>query len=193
MIDAIRQLREKTNAGVLDCKKALKEAKGNFDKALEVLRKKGISLAKQKSSRTAKQGKIESYVHMEGKIGVLVEINCETDFVAKNSEFKTFAKDIAMQIAAANPHYTTRDEVPSGIVDKEREVIKSQIKGKPANVVDKITEGKLEKFYEESCLLDQPFIKEPKIKVKNLLTDLIGKIGENIVIRRFTRYQLGEE
>ena len=192
MIDAIKQLREKTNAGVLDCKKALKEAKGDFDKALQVLRKKGISLAKKKSSRTAKQGKIESYIHMEGKIGVLVEINCETDFVAKNSEFKAFAKDIAMQVAAVNPHYTTRDEVPSDVIDKERDVIKSQIKGKPANVVDKIAEGKLEKFYEENCLLDQPFIKEPKIKIKNLLTDLIGKIGENIVIRRFTRYQLGE-
>ena len=192
MIDAIKQLREKTNAGVLDCKKALKEAKGDFDKALQVLRKKGISLARKKSSRVAKQGKIESYIHMEGKIGVLVEVNCETDFVAKNSDFKAFCKDISMQIAAVNPSYITKEDVPADVLDKEREVIKSQIKGKPANVVDKITEGKLEKFYEEICLLEQPFIKEQKTKVKNLLTDLVAKIGENIVIRRFVRYQLGE-
>jgi len=193
MIDAIKELREKTNAGVLDCKQALKEAKGDFNKALDILRKKGASLARKKSSRTAKQGKVESYIHMEGKIGVLVEINCETDFVAKNSDFKSFCKDISMQIAAANPHYVKKEDVPGDVVKKEKDVIKSQIKGKPAKAMDQIVAGKLDKFYQEVCLLEQPFIKDPKIKVGNLLTDLIGKIGENIVVRRFVRYQLGEE
>jgi len=192
MLDAIKQLREKTNAGVLDCKKALKEAKGNFDKALDVLRKKGASLARKKSSRSAKQGKVESYIHMDGKIGVLVEINCETDFVARNQDFRTFSKDIAMQIAAAHPQYVKKEDVPSDIVEKEKEIIKSQIKGKPANVVDKITVGKLEKFYEDICLMNQPFIKDPKIKVNDLLVSLVAKVGENIVIRRFARFQLGE-
>jgi len=193
MIEAIRQLREKTNAGILDCKKALKEASGDFNKALEVLRKKGVSLARKKSSRAAKQGKIESYIHMEGKIGVLVEINCETDFVAKNNDFKVFCKDIAMQIAAAIPHYIKTEDVPADVIESEKKIIKSQIKGKPENVVEKITEGKLEKFYQDVCLLEQPFIKDPQIKVKDLLVALIGKIGENILIKRFTRYQLGEE
>ena len=193
MIEAIKQLREKTNAGILDCKKALKEASGDFNKALEVLRKKGVSLARKKSSRAAKQGKIESYIHMEGKIGVLVEINCETDFVAKNNDFKVFCKDIAMQIAAAIPHYIKTEDVPADVIESEKKIIKSQIKGKPENVVEKITEGKLEKFYQDVCLLEQPFIKDPQIKVKDLLVALIGKIGENILIKRFTRYQLGEE
>lgn len=193
MIDAIRQLRDKTNAGVLDCKKALKEADGDFNKALELLRKKGISLAREKSSRIAKQGGVASYIHTNGSIGVLVEINCETDFVARNKDFRDFSKDISMQIAASNPHYISKNDVPADVVEKEAQIIKSQIKDKPQNVVDKITEGKLEKFYEEVCLLEQPFIKDPKIKIKDLLTALIARIGENIVVRRFTRYKLGEE
>lgn len=193
MIDAIRQLREKTNAGILDCQKALKEAGGDFNKALEVLRKKGASLARKKSSRRALQGQVTSYIHMNGKIGVLVEINCETDFAAKNNDFKEFAKDMSMQIAASSPHYVSREDVPAATIENETQIIKSQIKGKPENVVEKIAKGKLEKFYEEVCLLEQPFIKDPKTKVKDLLVALVAKIGENIVIKRFTRYQLGEE
>ena len=193
MIDAIKKLREKTNAGMVDCQKALKEAGGDFDKALDVLRKRGALLASKKSSRIAKQGKVESYIHMNGKIGVLVEINCETDFVAKNSDFQAFTKDIAMQVAAAHPQYAKKEDVPQDVINKETEVIKSQIKGKPAGVVEKIAQGKLEKFYADVCLMEQPYIKDPKIKVKDLLVDLVGRIGENIVVRRFTRYQLGEE
>ncbi len=193
MLDKIKKLREKTNAGVVDCQNALKESKGDFDKALDVLRKKGVSLATKKSSRAAKQGKVEGYIHANGKIGVLVEVNCETDFVAKNEQFKVFCKDMAMQIAAANPQYVKKEDVPKKVIEKEREIIKGQIKGKPKNVLDKIADGKLEKYYSEVCLLEQPFIKDPKTKVNDLLVALIAKIGENILIKRFTRYQLGEE
>jgi len=193
MLDAIKKLREKTNAGVMDCKKALKEAAGNIEKAIEILRKKGIKLASLRSSRTAKDGRIESYIHMNGKIGVLVEVNCETDFVARNEEFRKFTKDISMQIAAAKPKYVKREEIPDDIQKKEKEILMATIKNKPKAALDKILLGKLEKFYEETCLLDQPFIKDPKIKIKDLLNELIAKIGENIVIRRFVRYQLGED
>jgi elongation factor Ts len=193
MLDAIKILREKTNAGVMDCKKALKEAAGNVEKAIEILRKKGIKLASLKSSRAAKDGRVESYIHMNGKIGVLLEINCETDFVARNEEFKKFTKDISMQIAAAKPKYVKREDVPAGALEKEKEILAATIKNKPKAAIEKILTGKLEKFYEEACLLDQPFIKDPKIKIKDLLHELIARIGENIVIRRFARYQLGEE
>ncbi len=193
MLDAIKSLREKTSAGVMDCKSALKEAKGNIEKAVEILRKKGIKLASDRSSRAAKEGRIESYIHANGKIGVLVEVNCESDFVARNDEFKKFTKDISMQVAAAKPGYVKREDVPAGVLEKEKEILASIVKNKPKQALPKILAGKLEKFYEEACLLDQPFIKDPKIKVKDLLHSLIAKIGENIVIRRFTRYQLGEK
>jgi len=193
MLDAIKALREKTAAGIMDCKKALKEAAGNIEKAIEILRKKGIKLASLKSSRAAKDGRVESYIHMNGKIGVLVEVNCETDFVARNEEFKRFVKDISMQIAAARPKYVKREEIPSGTLEKEKEILTATIKDKPKKALDKILAGKLEKFYEETCLLDQPFVKDPKIKIKELLQALIAKIGENIIIRRFVRYQLGED
>ncbi len=193
MLDAIKKLREKTQAGIMDCKKALKEAAGNIEKAIEILRKKGIKLASLKSGRAAKDGRVESYIHMNGKIGVLVEVNCETDFVARNEEFKRFVKDISMQIAATKPEYVKREEVLESTLEKEKEILMATIKNKPKKALDKILAGKLEKFYEETCLLDQPFVKDPKIKIKELLHALIAKIGENIVIRRFVRYQLGED
>ena len=178
MLDAIKKLREKTSAGMMDCKKALKEAKGSVEKAIEILRKRGIKLASEKSSRSAKDGRIESYIHMNGKIGVLLEVNSETDFVARNEEFRAFTKNIAMQIAAAKPRYVKREDVPKDVLKKEKEIV---------------GEDKMEKFFEESVLMDQAFVKDPKIKIEELLHSLIAKIGENIVIRRFARYQLGEE
>jgi elongation factor Ts len=198
MIDVIKQLREKTGAGMMDCKNALKEASGDTQKAIDILRKKGLMKAQKKSSRAVKEGIVQSYIHTNGKIGVLVEVNCETDFVARNEEFKAFAKDISMQVAAAHPAYIKREDVPEDVVGKEKEIIKAQIaesggKKKPPQVLDKIVTGKLEKFYEEACLLEQPFIRDQNIKMQELLTNLVAKIGENISIRRFVRYQLGEE
>lgn len=193
MIDAIKKLREKTNAGVVDCKHALREAGGDIEKAIEILRKQGISMASQKSGRKAKEGRIESYIHLGGKIGVLVEVNCETDFVARNDDFKSFVKDIAMQVAASNPLYVKKEDVPQDAVKKETDIIKAQTSGKPQAAIEKMVEGKLSKFYEEICLLEQPFIKEPNLKVKDVLTSMVAKIGENIIIRRFMRYQAGEE
>jgi len=198
MIDVIKKLREKTGAGMMDCKNALKEAGGDASKAVVILRKKGLSKAQKKSSRSTKEGIIQSYVHMGGKIGVLIEINCETDFVARNEEFKEFAKNLSMQIAAANPSYISKEDVPQDTIEKEKEIIKAQISGsggkkKPAEVIEKIVVGKLDKFYEETCLLQQPFIKDQNIKINDILVNLISKIGENISIRRFVRYQLGEE
>ena len=193
MLDAIKKLREKTNAGVVDCKKALSESAGDVEKAIEWLRKKGVSMASKKAGRAAKQGRIESYIHQGGKIGVLVEVNCESDFVARNDDFKTFVRDVAMQIAAANPLYVSREEVPEEAVKRETEIIKAQIKDKPAPAAEKILEGKLSKFFEDACLLEQPFIKDTNIKVKDLLTSMIAKIGENIIVRRFERYQVGED
>ena len=193
--ELIRQLREKTGCGMMDCKGALHDAKGEMEKAVDILRTKGLADVAKRAGRTAAEGIVDSYIHTGGKIGVMVEVNCETDFVARNIEFQAFAKDIAMQIAAQNPQYISRDDVPQGIVDHEREVLKSQIapEGKPEKVLDKIIEGRLDKFYSEVCLLDQPFIKDPKLKIKDLLGGIAAKIGENIVIRRFTRYQLGEK
>ncbi|MEI6862974.1 MAG: translation elongation factor Ts [Candidatus Omnitrophota bacterium] len=191
--DAIKKLRDKTNAGIVACQKALKESGGDVDKAVEILRKQGVALASKKAGRTAKEGRVESYIHQGGKIGVLVEINCESDFVARNDDFKTFVKDVAMQIAATNPMYVKREDVPATALAKETEIIKAQLVGKPAASVEKIIEGKLNKFYEDACLMEQPFVKDPSLKIKDILTSMIGKIGENIVIRRFVRFQTGEE
>ncbi|MBN1353876.1 MAG: translation elongation factor Ts [Candidatus Omnitrophica bacterium] len=193
MLDAIKVLREKTNAGIMDCKKALKESKGDIEKAIEFLRKKGVKLASQKSSRAAKEGRVESYIHTNGKIGVLVEVNCETDFVARNEDFRKFVKDIAMHIAASKPAYVKREDIKASVLEKEKEILGEPIKDKPKAAFDKILDGKIEKFYEETCLLDQPFVRDPNLKIKDVLHSLIAKIGENIVIRRFVRYQLGEE
>ena len=191
----VKELREKTGAGMMDCKKALVECEGDFEKAIKYLREKGIADAAKRSGRTAKEGVVYSYIHPGNRIGVLVEVNCETDFVARNDQFQQFAKDIAMHIAASNPSHISRDEVPESVVEAEREVLVNQAKasGKPEKVIDKIVQGRLEKFYGQICLLEQPFIKDPNLSVEDLLKETIGKIGENIVIRRFARYQLGEE
>lgn len=193
MKDAIKKLREKTNAGIVACQKALTESGGDVDKAVEVLRKQGAALASKKVGRSAKEGKVESYIHMGGKIGVLVEVNCESDFVARNDDFKQFVKDLAMQVAAFNPIYVKREDVPEEAVKKETEIIKAQLAGKPAAAIDKIVEGKLAKFYEDACLLEQPYIKDQNMKVRDILTSMVAKIGENILVRRFVRYQVGEE
>ena len=193
MIDAVKVLREKTSAGIMDCKKALKEAAGNIEKAIEILRKKGIKLASEKSSRAAKEGCVESYIHMNGRIGVLIEVNCETDFVSRNEEFRKFVKDMSMQIAASNPKYVKIEDIPEIVLLKEKEILAEPIKNKPKEAIEKILKGKVQKFYEDACLMEQPFIKDPKTTVKDIITALIAKMGENIVIRRFTRYQLGEK
>jgi elongation factor Ts len=192
MTDAIKKLREKTSAGIVACQKALKESNGDIDKAVDILRKQGVALASKKVGRSAKEGRIESYIH-GGKIGVLVEVNCESDFVARNDDFKAFVKDVAMQVAASSPLYVRKEDIPEDAIKKETEIIKAQLVGKPAAAVDKIIEGKLTKFYEDACLLEQPFIKEPGMKVKDILTSMVAKIGENILVRRFVRYQVGEE
>ncbi|MFH1683562.1 MAG: translation elongation factor Ts [Candidatus Margulisiibacteriota bacterium] len=194
-VEHIQKLREKTGVGMMDCKKALSEAKGDMEKASDILRKKGFASAARRAGRVAAQGLVDSYIHIGGKIGVLVEVNSETDFVAKNIEFQAFVKDITMQIAASNPQYVSRDDVPDGIIQHEKNILETQAKqeGKPEKAMQKIVDGRIEKFYSEICLLDQPFIKDPKTAVKDLLADLVAKIGENIVIRRFTRYQLGEK
>lgn len=193
MTEAIKKLREKTNAGMVACQKALNEAGGDVDKAVEILRKQGVALATKKVGRSAKEGKVESYIHMGGKIGVLVEVNCESDFVARNDDFKTFVKDLTMQVAAFNPLYVSKEDVPQDAIKKETEIIKAQLTGKPAAAIEKIVEGKLNKFFEDACLLEQPFIKDSSVKVKDVLTSMIAKIGENILVRRFVRYQVGEE
>ncbi len=195
--ELVKTLREKTGCGMMDCKKALQEAKGDMEKAVDSLRKRGLAAVAKRAGRTAAEGVVNSYIHTGGKIGVLLEVNCETDFVAMNIEFQAFVKDIAMQIAAQNPQYISRDQVPEGIIGHEQDIIKSQMQSegnkKPEKVIDKIVEGRIDKFYSEVCLLDQPFIKDPKVMIKDLLGDIATKIGENIVIRRFTRYQLGEQ
>ncbi len=188
----VKQLREKTNAGMMDCKRALSEAGGDLDKAETILRTKGIASAGKKSSRATKEGVIASYIHLQGKVGVLVEVNCETDFVAKNEGFRAFVKDITLHIAAAQPIFVSRDQVPANVVEVERAIYSAQVKDKPANVVAKIVEGKLDKFYSTVCLLEQGFIKNPDQTIKELVASKIAEIGENIVIRRFTRYSVGE-
>ncbi|HER23899.1 MAG TPA: translation elongation factor Ts [Candidatus Atribacteria bacterium] len=191
----VKELRGKTSAGMMDCKKALKATEGNMEKAMEYLRKKGIDAAALKVKRQALNGKVESYIHLYGKIGVLVEINCETDFVANTEEFKEFVKDIAMQIAALNPKYISRDDVPNSVIQKEKEIFFAQVEktGKPAPIIEKIVEGKLEKYFKEICLKEQLFIKDNNKNINQLLLELISKLGENIVIKRFARFQLGEE
>lgn len=194
----VKELREKTGAGIMDCKKVLSEAEGDIDKAIDLLRKKGLSAAAKKADRLTSEGVIGSYIHAGGKIGVLVEVNCETDFVARNDEFKGLVKDIAMHIAGANPSplYVKREDVPSDVIEKEKEIYRAQAKesGKSANVIEKIAEGKLEKFYADFCLMDQAFIKDPegKSKIKDVISQKIAKIGENIVICRFVRFKIGE-
>lgn len=188
---AVADLREKTGAGLLDCKKALTEANGNVEEAITILRKKGAASAAKKAERATKEGLIESYIHVGGKVGVLIEVNCETDFVARNEDFQAFVKDLCLQIAAASPLYVSREEVPEGDLQKERDIAAAQVQGKPPAAVQKIVEGKLEKYYSTVCLIDQPFVKLPEKSVKEMITEKIAKIGENIQIRRFVRYQLG--
>ena len=190
----VKQLREKTGAGMMDCKKALLEVKGDMDKALEFLRKKGLATAQKRAGRAMTEGRIQSYIHMTGKLGVMVEVNCETDFVAKNEDFQEFAKNIAMHIAASNPLGIKPEDIPEEIVENEKDIYRAQAQdmGKPENILDKIVEGKLKKFYQENCLLNQPFVRDPDISVADLMNELIAKIGENITIKRFVRYQIGE-
>ena len=190
----VKELREKTGAGMMECKKALTESKGDFEKAIDCLRQKGLATAAKKASRSASEGLVSSYIHMD-KIGVLLEVNCETDFVAKTDDFKGLVKDIALHIAAANPSYLSHEDVPQDIIEREKDIYKAQVANKPPQVVEKIVEGKLDKFFGDMCLLEQAFVKDPeqKLKVKELVTEKIAKLGENIVIRRFVRFQLGEK
>jgi elongation factor Ts len=188
----VKQLREKTNAGMMDCKRALAEAAGDLEKAETLLRKKGIATASKKASRATKEGIVAAYIHMQGKIGVLVEVNCETDFVAKNENFREFVKDITLHIAAAHPLYVSRADVPGNLIEAEREIYKEQVKGKPENVVAKIVDGKVDKFFGTVCLLEQAFIKNPDQTIDDLVKSKIAELGENIVMRRFTRYLVGE-
>jgi elongation factor Ts len=194
----IKALREKTGAGMMECKKALTEAAGNEERAIEILRERGLASAKKKEGRVAAEGVVGSYIHMGGKVGVLVEVNCETDFVARGDEFQQLVKDIAMHIAAAEPRYVSRDEVNAETIDKERDIARAQARNDPKNankpdqVIDKIIEGRLNKFYEEVVLLDQPFIKDPAKTIGELITEKIAKTGEKVTVRRFARYKMGE-
>ncbi|MCX5918379.1 MAG: translation elongation factor Ts [Deltaproteobacteria bacterium] len=190
----VKELREKTGAGMMDCKKALAETAGDFQKALDYLRQKGLATAAKRAGRVASEGRVGSYIHAGGKIGVMVEVNCETDFVAKTDDFQAFAKDVAMHIAASNPSYVRREEVTADVLEREKEIYRAQARDakKPEKIMEKIVEGKLEKFYSEVCLLEQAFVKDPDITIQDLLNGLIGKLGEKIEIRRFTRYQVGE-
>ena len=195
---AVKALREKTGAGMMECKGALTETGGNEEQAIDLLRKRGLASAKKKEGRTAAEGAVGSYIHMGGKVGVLVELNCETDFVARGDEFQQLVKDIAMHVAAAEPRYVSREEIPAGVLDKEREIARAQAKNdpkmanKPEQVIEKIIEGRLNKFYEETVLLDQPFVKAPEKTVGELVTEKVAKTGERIAVRRFTRYKMGE-
>lgn len=195
-VDTIKELREKTGAGIMDCKTALAQSQGDLSKAIDYLRQKGLATAAKKAGRETREGIIGSYIHFGGKIGVLVEVNCETDFVARNPEFQELVRDVAMQIAGSTPppQYIRREEVPAEVIEKERNIYIAQAREtkKPEAVISKIAEGKLEKFFEEICLLEQPFIKDPQTRIKDLLAQKIAKVGENMAIRRFTRYQLGE-
>ena len=190
----VKELRESTGAGMMDCKKALVETNGDMSKAVDYLREKGLAAAAKKSGRVAAEGLVESYIHGAGKIGVMIEVNCETDFVAKTPEFHSFVRDLAMQIAAANPQYLNREEVPAAVVEHEREILRAQAlnEGKPEKIVDKMVEGRVDKYYKENCLMEQTFIKDPEKSVTEIVNAQIAKIGENIVVRRFVRYQMGE-
>ena len=191
----VKQLRDATGAGMMECKKALAEAKGNLEEATTLLRKQGLAQATKKAGRSTNEGIIGHYIHMGGRIGVLVEVNCESDFVARTDDFQSLVKEIAMHIAAASPQYVRREDVPADVLDRERDVYRGQMEGqnKPPAVIEKIVEGKLEKFYAEACLLEQPFVKNPDISVGRMVTDAVAKIGENIQVRRFARFRLGEE
>ncbi len=191
----VKKLREQTGVGILECKKAIQESNNDFDKAVELLRKKGFEKAKAKASRATNQGLIGSYIHTNGQIGVLLELGCETDFVAKNTDFKALLKEISMQIAAMNPLYISEKDIPAEILDKEKEIYRELMKnsGKPENIIEKITEGKIKKYYSEVCLLHQAYFKDDKKTIENLIAETIHKIGENIVVKRFIRFQVGEE
>jgi elongation factor Ts len=190
----VKELREKTGAGMMDCKNALNESKGDMEEAIVYLRKKGLASAQKKASRIAAEGMIGHYIHAGSKLGVLVEVNCETDFAARSDNFTALVKDVAMHIAAANPLYVKREDVPAEVLEKEKEIYKDQARasGKPANIVDKIAEGKMESYYEMACLYDQKFVKDPNITVKDLINSIVAKIGENIQVRRFSRFKTGE-
>ncbi len=192
--ELVKELRLRTGIGMMECKKALEESNGDIDKAIMILRKKGYARAKDKMTREASEGAVGAYIHLNGKIGVLVEVNCESDFVARNEEFQTLVKNIAMHIAAASPRYISSEEIPPQVLEEEKDIIKDQFKdsNKPPEIVDKIVQGKLVKFYQEACLLDQPYIRDDKLSVKDLITSFIAKFGENIVIRRFARFELGK-
>ena len=190
----VKELRERTGAGMMDCKRALTEADGNMDKAIEILREKGLAAAAKKSGRIAAEGLVASYIHMGGRIGVLVEVNCETDFVAKTDNFKDLVHDVAMQIAATNPQYVSKEEVPADVIEKEKEILRAQAlnEGKPEKIVDRMVEGRIEKYYKEVCLLEQPFVKDSDKTVKGMIMEAIASIGENISVRRFVRYEMCE-
>ena len=191
----VKELRGKTGAGILDCQSALKETDSDIEKAIDLLRQRGLAAAQKKAGRETKEGVVSSYIHAGSKIGVLVEVNCETDFVARNEEFQELVKDVALQIAAASPSYVKREQVPTEQIEREKAIYLAQAKelGKPAAAIEKIVQGKLEKFYQETCLLEQSFIKDPNVTITEILTQRIAKLGENITIARFTRYQLGQE
>jgi len=193
-VSAVKELRERTGAGMMDCKKALVETNGDLEKAIEYLREKGLSSAAKKAGRIAAEGLVDSYIHMGGRIGVLIEVNCETDFAAKGDQFKELVKDLAMQVAAARPEYVRREEVPADVIEKEKTIYTAQAvnEGKPQAIAEKITVGRLEKFYKEACLLEQPFIKDTDKTVEQIVKEAIAKIGENISVRRFIRYERGE-
>jgi len=193
--EMVKNLREKTGAGMMDCKAALTEMNGDMDKALDFLRKKGLASAAKKASRTASDGSISSYIHAGGKIGVLIEVNCETDFVARTDDFQGLVKDLAMHVAAANPLFVKREDVPSAVSEREKDVYREQVRAmkKPENVVEKIVEGKMDKYFSEICLLEQGFVKDPEVKIQSLLTEKIAKLGENITVKRFVRFELGQE
>lgn len=192
-VEQVKELREKTGAGMMDCKKALSETGGDIERAIDYLRRKGLSEAAKRSSRTASEGLVASYIHPGGKIGVLVEVNCESDFVARTEDFQALVKDIAMQVAAANPTYLRREDVPEEVISREKKIYEAQAKeeGKPERIIERIVQGKLEKFFQEVCLLEQPFVKDPDMTIGQLVSSKIAKLGENIVVRRFQRYQLG--
>ncbi|AEJ39898.1 elongation factor Ts [Sulfobacillus acidophilus TPY] len=191
----MKALRERTGAGMMECKKALEEANGNMERAIDILRERGLAAAAKKAGRTTSEGLIESYIHLQGRIGVLLEINCETDFVANTQDFRNLAHDVAMHIAAARPLYVTRQEVPEAVLAHEREVLAAQAQneGKPAHIVEKMVAGRIEKFYQEVCLLDQPFVKNPDLTVDQLIKEHIARLGEQITVRRFARFERGEE
>lgn len=193
--EMVKELRSLSGAGMMDCKKALVETQGDKDKALNLLREKGLAQAAKRAGRTASQGLIDSYIHLGGKVGVMVEVNCETDFVARNEEFRSFVRDLCLQVAATNPAYLSREDVPEQVLENEREILKKQAlrENKPEKIIDKIVSGRIEKYYEENCLLEQAFIKNQDISIKELLNNKIAQMGENIIIRRFVRFEMGED